>query len=124
MSDNLDRPITLRQLVEAFGKINTYKTGGLGRLVDQLVADTTQTDFIGVRFGGSREYVYRVAEQPARRVQVGDLVTVPPNSSVDQPQVARVTAINVPRSAFVSAVAVAISPEDAKRIETSLGSVR
>lgn len=125
-TDPLDRPVTLRELKDAFDSERASRVNNtFAKVVAKLVADASVTDFVKVRFGSAaRRYVYRVSEQPARRVQVGDLVTVGPNGFSSQPQVGRVAEINVPAPTESQAVCVAISPEDAARIEAALGSVR
>jgi hypothetical protein len=126
-TDPLDQPITVRQLADVVKDIRgSGSMPTMRRVIDQLVTDASETDFIKVRFGSGRtDYVYRVAQQPARRVQVGDLVTVPPRPSVSSnPQVARVSEVNVHRPPLSSRTAVAISPDDAERIEAAIGKVR
>lgn len=134
--DPLDQPITLRDLIETAAEVEKERRQyGLERnsarfseVVKRLQEKLSTTDFIGVRFGGAggygRQYVYKVAAQPAgRRVQVGDLVTVPANVNATQPQVVRVSEINVKRPHISTVKAVAISPDDAARIEAAVGPV-
>lgn len=130
-TDPLDRPVTLRELKDAFENNqsvalpNGLFTKTVATLVAKAEADA-QTDYVSVTFGGNRTYPYKIAEQPARRVQVGDLVTTGPNAYSSAPQVARVVAVDLPKSKYerIGALAVAISPEDAKRIEAALGKVK
>jgi hypothetical protein len=126
INDPLDRPVTLRELVDTYNALKvekgyapTFKTT-LSRLVDDL----GQTDYIKVRFGtGLGRYTYRVANQSQRRVQVGDLVTVPPSGMSDQPQVVVVTHVNVPTPTTIRPQsvkqAVAISPRDREVLEAA-----
>lgn len=124
----LDRPITLRELSEwTESRKAAKKPTTLGAFVREALHKARKTDFVKVRFGGKMpEHTIRIVNQPTRRVQVGDLVTVAPNGWVAQPQVVRVREIDVPAPVIpkANAVAVAISPEDAERIEASLGRVR
>lgn len=122
----LDQPITLRQLKQAFEEASpppgrTFNNTFF-RTVEALLRPP-ETDYIAVNFGNSmRRYVYKVASQPARRVQVGDLVTIAPNMLSSQHQVVRVMEINVPKPATGGdTVAVAIAPDDAAKIEARLG---
>jgi len=122
----LDKPLTLRDLRNA--RDNVLANGGapgLRSVIAELEKDLGTTDFVRVNFGGKSNYTYKIAEMPTRRVQVGDLVTVGSNVITSRPTVARVSAVNVPEPRTgVGAKAVAISPEDAERIESALGRVR
>lgn len=121
----LDKPLTLRDLKNT--RDNLVSRGEictLRKVIDQLEKDLGTTDFVRVNFGGTSNYTYHVAEMPARRVKVGDLVTVQPSMMSARPQVVRVVEVNVPKPKRSFAEAVAISPEDAARIEASLGRVR
>jgi hypothetical protein len=51
-------------------------------------------------------------------------VTVPSNGWVAQPQVVRVAAINVAKPAQGWKWCVAVSPEDAARIQRTVGAIR
>lgn len=98
------------------------------QLNEHLRLYPVETDYVEVRFGGGFElYTYRIDAQPtSRRVQVGDLITVPATGSTrPQPQVVRVEKVNSPApTRFTGKRAVAISPEDAARIERVVGKVR
>lgn len=124
----LDRPITLRELSEwTESRKAAKKPTTLGAFVREALHKARKTDFVKVRFAGKMvDHTIRIVNQPTRRVQVGDLVTMAPNGWVAQPQVVRVREIDVPAPAMLkaSAVGVAISPEDAERIEAVLGRVR
>lgn len=125
----LDQPITIRQLKRAYEKTHQAGSAALDfdRAVKHLVEDAEpkQTDFVKVTTGE----VVRVVGQPTRRVQVGDLMTVEAHASRvlgATPRVRRVAAINCPfpvGEARPPLKAVAISPDDAARIETALGRV-
>lgn len=122
----MDQPITIRQLKDALDRVNTrgMTTGIFVRAINDLAGRATTTDYIKISQGGTLNPVYKVAEQPTRRVQVGDLVTVGASFASTLPRVARVTTINVAKPWKVNGlVAVAISPEDADRIQASLGKV-
>jgi hypothetical protein len=130
-NDPLDQPVTLRALVDTYDELKRGRATGAGstpsfkQVLRRLVKEASESDYIRVDFGGSIEYIYRIAAQPtSRRVQVGDLVTVPPSSMNSFPQVVRVTEINVPKpKSLTTKAAVAISPADAERIESALGPV-
>lgn len=122
--DPLDRPVTLRELLDA-GK-GSRLPAFMTRLANAIVAgreEASQTDFIRTR-GSDR--VFRVVSQPTRRVQVDDLVTVQARYQSNSPRVCRVSKINVPEPTTPHSDrwrAVAISPEDAARIEAALGPI-
>lgn len=137
MTDPLDLPITLRQLKDTYDAVHRERGASNLRTVlhrleqeanaaREIVAKPELTDFIRLDFGGPQEYTYRIASQPlSRRVQVGDLVTVPPSVMSELPLVARVTKVNVGRPvAPRSKPVVAISPEDAATIEAAVGRVK
>lgn len=123
-SDPLDRVVTVRDLSEAMQAARVKHGVASVRGLVEALTGPQKTDFVRVRFGSSiNSYVYKVHEQPARRVQVGDLVTAPASSMSTQPQVARVIEIDVPTPRISKRRCVAISPDDAARIEAALGTV-
>lgn len=128
-TDPLDRPLTVRDLINARETLGRNVPLNTRRLVEQLEKNAKtapRTDFVRVSFGTGlgRLYTYRVANQPTRRVRVGDLVTVRPNEISSQPQIVRVVEVDVPEPKVSNVSCVAISPEDAERIEAVIGKVR
>jgi hypothetical protein len=128
--DPLDRPITLRDIAEARAALRAAgKLDSVRNVLDRIEATAVEpprTDFIRVRFGTTTFTTCRVASQPARRVQVGDLVTVRRPDFNSVVRVVRVLAADVTPPGVLASIplAVAISPEDAKRIEDVIGPVR
>lgn len=114
---------TKQEFIDEVAFVETYLSN-LKATVAQWPAD--QTDYVEVRLNG-RPYTYRIHTQPiGRRVQVGDLVTVAPLSSVaDGARVLRVSKINVtPHSGIQIKNAVAINVGDGERIQRALGAIR
>ncbi len=129
---DMDKPITIRDLERAAERLREMHLSAswLGWLLEALKytrpgsAPVGHTDYVRVRNTGTVSLdICKVARQPARRVQVGDLVTVAGDS--EPHRVKRVLEVDVPKPITTPVIrkASAISPEDAKRIEDELGRV-